>query len=225
MSDSKEGRRERQLWLRDKRQKERPQAALWPGLKRLLFHPRFMRCVLLAVKRFFWTTDWNRMWRGMSSKAELLRVGGSAGWCQSASCLLLVRNTRSIGIQNKYLKLLCQIGIKIFMPIVCNNKKSEACILCSFEFHFSRNSFLLHLPNEFVHDRLETKLYCSCNYRELRSTDFNEHWLCQIYYYSWMQHLFRGRSVVHRTVVSMQRQGKQIDTVPETTWKVTVVGN
>lgn len=163
MSNSKKGRRECQLWLRDKRQKEWPQPVLGPRPKRLLFYPCSMQCVLLAVKHFFWTIDWNRIWRGISSKAEPLKGGGSAGWCQSASCLLLVRNTRSIGIQNKYLKLLCQIGIKIFMPIVRNNKKIEACILCSFEFHFSRNSFLLHLPNEFVHDRLETKLYCSCN--------------------------------------------------------------
>ena len=80
-------------------------------------------------------------------------------------CLLLVHDV-SIGIENKYLKVLCQIGIQISMLIVCNNKKkSEACILCSFEFHFSSNPFLLHLPDEFVHDRLETKRSCSFNYR------------------------------------------------------------
>lgn len=53
---------------------------------------------------------------------------------------------------------------------------------------FFSNSFLLHFPNEFVHDRLETKT-CYFLSTGLSITDLYEQWLCEIYYYSWMQQL------------------------------------
>ena len=43
-----------------------------------------------------------------------------------------------------------------------------------FNFVFIAMVFLWHFSNEFVHNRLETKIYCSITTESVRSTDLDE---------------------------------------------------
>lgn len=102
-------------------------------------------------------------------------------------CELFITGSWCKKFRNReHLKSLCQINIKITTPIVCDNKKP--ILFMFFLISFFSNSFLLHFPNEFVHDRLETKT-CYFFSTGLSITDLYEQWLCEIFYYSWMQQL------------------------------------
>lgn len=123
----------------------------------------------------------------ISSRTVMEVGGGACSWHLEPTYLLLfmVREVQKQSLQ----KLPYQTDIKIFMPIVCHNKKMRLAFYILFKFHSSTNSFLLYFLNEFVYDRFKTKVYCSFTTDSLRSNNLDERWLCKMCYYSCMQQL------------------------------------